>query len=116
MKWLRQQKYWTIFESNCDWCIDRRNWCCFKITEKELREKYIEIEPNTDLCSEDDPPGPVSRWYGFVEDIPILLDLHHYIPGGPEVIIYYADLPEAREKIRKQFSGWGQEWQESEIA
>jgi len=42
--------------------LDLDVWCYFQISEKELREKIGNWDPEQDLLGEDDPSGPVSRW------------------------------------------------------
>ena len=71
------------------------------------------MEPNQNLTGEDDPPGPVSRWYGDLDGIPILLDYHHSHPHGEIVTLHHGDDPKARNLVRQEFATWGDRWLES---
>ena len=58
-------------------------------------------------------PGPVSRWYGRLGDIPILLDLHCCTALGPSVTLHHGQLAHANAVVREFFNLWGQRWEES---
>jgi len=117
MKWLRQKDFWTYWEnSNSKAKIDFENWCYFRISEPALRNLIGDISPNQNLEGEDDPPGPVSRWYGNLNGIHIILDFHQSHPNGEVVILYHDERPESRAEVREHFVRWGEDWQESEIA
>lgn len=113
MKWLTQGEFWSQWKDRCDASIDYVGWCYFEISEVDLRARIKNIEPNSDLRGEDDPPGPVLRWYGCLNDIPVLVDLHLQHPNGEAVTIYHGSRPGARNAVRAFFSDWGEDWQES---
>ena len=116
MIWKERDEFWRFVESSPMNAIDYKNWCYFKITEIEVRKKIPGIQPITDLSGEDDPPGPVSRWYAVIDNVPVLFDLHNSIPEGPGVMIYHGFGLDARTKVRQMFKRWGKEWEESQIA
>lgn len=113
MKWLKQQEFWHHFEKVNPVRIDYTNWCYFKISESKVRAHIGSTLPNDNLLGEDDPPGPVLRWYGELEGIPILLDFHPLHPHGEVVILYYGDVVGARDSVWDYFKSWGHDWLES---
>ncbi|RBP44634.1 hypothetical protein DES53_104456 [Roseimicrobium gellanilyticum] len=110
--WVPQEVFWDHFD-HTGVSIDYMGWCYFHSTQEELQKRVGTMPPNSDVSGEDDPPGPVSRWYGSLGDIPILLDLQHANPRGPAVVIHHGNQPHARALVREVFKSWGQDWQES---
>ena len=113
MRWISRKEFWSKAAGGA---LDLDTWCYFEISEKDLREKIGAQEPERDLSGEDDPPGPLSRWYGDIEGVPFLLDFHHAHPRGEAVTIRHIDAPDAREKIRSEFKLWGKNWDESKAS
>ena len=113
MKWMPKDEFWKFYESvelRDDVRLD--GWCSFEIPETDLREKIGDIEPITDLVGEDNPPGPVSRWYGNLNGIPFILDLHHKHPNGEVATIKHGKSLDTRKAIREAFNNWGSNWNE----
>ena len=114
---MNRRDFWNRFQNGPNQIkIDYFGWCYFHISEKALREKIGKIEPNKDLRGEDDPPGPVSRWYGFLEGFPVILDFHHSHPLGDVVELRHGDRKDARGIVRDYFNNWGSSWHESPLA
>ena len=117
MEWMNQADFWERIEKGPNPIkIDSIGWCYFLIPESDLREKIGDIEPSKDLRDEDAPPGPVSRWYGNLNGIPVILDFHHSHPNGDVVEIHHGDMIGSREAVRDYFIIWGRDWKESKIA
>ena len=117
MKWLLREDFWKHFEKiQPGEDIDYDGWCYFEISEKDLRSKIGSMEPNKDLEGEDNPPGPVSRWYGDLSGTPVILDFHHHHPNGEAVTIYHGRNTDSRAKIRSEFEDWGNKWDESKAS
>ena len=95
--------------------LDETVWCCFRIAQVDLQAQIGDMLPNDDLRGEDDPPGPVLRWYGQLHGIPLVLDWHAFMPGGAAAVLVHGDAPNARDRLRAQFSHWGERWEESAI-
>ncbi len=112
--WFNQCEFWDYFDRVSPLIrIDYVGWCCFRLSFEELRSKIGAIEPNEDLRGEDDLPGPVSRWYGNLDGVPVLLDFEHSDPGGESVVIHHGVREGARDQVRREFENWGLEWSES---
>lgn len=112
--WFNQCEFWEYFAKVSPAIrIDYVGWCCFRLSFEELRFKIGAMEPNEDLRGEDDLPGPVSRWYGNLDGVPVLLDFEHSDPGGESVVIHHGEREGARDKVRSEFENWGLEWSES---
>jgi len=113
MNWLLRDAFWKHWrDDDPSVQIDYCGWCYFKIAEAELRSRIGEMEPNQDLRGEDDPPCPVSRWYGDLDGIPVLLDFRAH-PYGDVVLLHHGSAAGARERVRQYFYEWGRAWQES---
>jgi hypothetical protein len=114
MLWVPKEVFWSWLDRT-GVSIDYSGWCFFHATEEELQKRIGTTPPNHDLTAEDDPPGPVSRWYGRLGDVPILLDFHDLSSVGPSVEIYHGRQTHARALVRVFFKSWGRNWQENSI-
>lgn len=114
---MKQSDFWKYFEEKIGpFKIDYQKWCYFLISKDKLMHRIGNVEPNDNLSGEDDPPGPVLRWYGNLSGIPVLLDFHQDHPNGEVVELHYGDLPDAIDAVRDYFVDWGDGWQESKLA
>ena len=117
MKWISRKEFWKSYDEDIfTGILELDVWCSFEIEEKSLKRKIGDVEPSQDLEGEDNPPGPISRWYGVVEGDPLILDFHHHHPDGEVVTIRHGSSNETRTKVRNQFLSWGCNWSESKTS
>lgn len=114
MNWMQRHDFWA-WQAQDQFMLDETVWCCFRIAQVDLQAQIGDMLPNDDLRGEDDSPGPVLRWYGQLHGIPLVLDWHAFMPGGATAVLVHGDAPNARDRIRAQFSHWGERWEESAI-
>lgn len=97
IKWISREKFWSIFESEYrigNRYLDKEIY--FPIMLEELRARISEPPVYTPL--EEDFPGPVERWYGFLDNHIFTLT-HYYHVEKPELTLVSMEDDEDIEKI-----------------